>query len=268
MGGTYFDYIVADQTVLPPEHAQFYSEKIAWLPNSYMASDDTRIIAERTPTRSECGLPDNGFVFCCFNQAFKITPDVFRIWMNLLNAIDRSVLWLSPAEPIAISNLRRNAEQLSVSPERLVFAPRLPEMSEHLARQRLADLFLDTLPYNAHTTANEALWVGVPVLTRLGDAFHGRVAASLLEAVGLPELITISAESYEALAIELANNPAKLSALKQKLNDNRSMAPLFNTKRFTRHLEAAYAAMHQRHQRGLPPDHIVVSQCPGGDEND
>ena len=266
-GAAYFDYIVADQTVLPPEHAQFYSEKIAWLPNSFMSSDDTRTVAARTPSRSECGLPDNSFVFCCFNQAFKITPDVFRIWMNLLKAIDQSVLWLSRAEPIAVTNLRRKAEQSGVRAERLIFAPRVADMSEHLARQRQAGLFLDTLPYNAHTTANEALWVGLPVLTRLGDAFQGRVAASLLQAVGLAELITTSPEAYEALAIELANNPAKLSALKQKLETNRRAAPLFNTKLFTRHIEEAYAVMHERHQRGLPPDHIIVPQFAGEDAN-
>jgi protein O-GlcNAc transferase len=258
MGAAYFDYIVADQTVLPPEHAQFYSEKIAWLPDAYMASDNKRIIAAHTPTRSECGLPDNAFVFCCFNQSFKITPDVFRIWMNLLKAVDHSVLWLSSTNPIAEANLRREAEQSGVSAERLVFAPRVADMSEHLARQRQADLFLDTLPYNAHTTANEALWVGLPVLTQIGNAFHGRVAASLLRAVGLDELITSSTEAYEALATELANNPARLSAFRQRLESNRLVAPLFDTKRFTRHIEAAYAAMYERHQAGLEPDHIVV----------
>jgi protein O-GlcNAc transferase len=264
MGAAYFDYIVADQTVLPPEHAQFYSEKIAWLPDAYMASDNKRIIAAHTPTRRECGLPDNAFVFCCFNQSFKITPDVFRIWTKLLKAIDQSVLWLSSAEAIAVSNLRNEAEQSGVSAERLVFAPRVADMSEHLARQRQADLFLDTLPYNAHTTANEALWVGLPVLTRIGNAFQGRVAASLLRAVGLSELITSSAEDYEARAIELANNPASLSAFRQRLESNRLVAPLFDTKRFTRHIEAAYAAMSERHQAGLEPDHIVVSNLACG----
>lgn len=264
MGAAYFDYIVADQTVLPPEHAQFYSEKIAWLPNTYMASDNKRIIAAHTPTRRECGLPDNAFVFCCFNQSFKITPDVFRIWTKLLKAIDQSVLWLSSAEAVAVSNLRHQAEQSGVSAERLVFAPRVADMSEHLARQRQADLFLDTLPYNAHTTANEALWVGLPVLTRIGNAFHGRVAASLLRAVGLSELIASSAEDYEARAIELANNPASLSAFRQRLESNRLVAPLFDTKHFTRHIEAAYAAMYERHQAGLEPDHIVVSNLASG----
>jgi protein O-GlcNAc transferase len=258
MGANYIDYIVADQTVLPPEHTGFYSEKIAWLPGSYMASDNTRIVAGRTPTRSECGLPDHAFVFCCFNQAFKITPEVFGIWMNLVKAIDGSVLWLSSLNPIAEANLRREAEQRGVRAERVIFAPLVPQMADHLARQRQADLFLDTLPYNAHTTANEALWVGLPVLTRVGDAFHGRVAASLLKTIGLSELITTSSEAYEALAIELARNPAKLAELKQMLERNRSTAPLFDTKRFTRHIEAAYAAMYERQQAGLAPDHILV----------
>jgi predicted O-linked N-acetylglucosamine transferase (SPINDLY family) len=258
MGADYIDYIIADQTVLPPEHAKFYSEKIAWLPDTYMPGDDKRLVSERTPTRRECGLPDNGVVFCCFNQSFKITPDVFSIWMNVLKAIDQSVLWLSSANAIAEANLRREAEASGVSPQRLIFAPVIPQTADHLARLRQADLFLDTLPYNAHTTAYEALWIGLPVVTLIGDAFHGRVAASLLKAIGLSELITTSSEAYEALAIELARNPTKLAELKQMLERNRSLAPLFDTKRFTRNIEAAYAAMYGRHQAGLEPDHIVV----------
>jgi protein O-GlcNAc transferase len=265
MGAPYFDYVIADRTVLPPEHVQFFSEKVAWLPDTFMASDDRRTIAARTPTRQECGLPDKGFVFYCFNQPFKFTPDVFRIWMNLLKAIDDGVLWLTSTNPVAEENLRREAERSGVSPERLIFAARVSDISEHLARQRQADLFLDTLPYNAHTTANEALWVGIPVLTQLGGGFQGRVAASLLQAVGLTELVTTSTEAYEALAIELANNPAKLAAVKQKLESSRVGTPLFNAKSFTRHIEAAYAAMHDRHQRGLLPDHISVSQSAGDD---
>jgi predicted O-linked N-acetylglucosamine transferase (SPINDLY family) len=178
--------------------------------------------------------------------------------MRLLKAVEHSVLWLSSSNPIAEANLRGAAERAGVNAERLRFAARIADMSEHLARQRQADLFLDTAPYNAHTTANEALWVGVPVLTRIGDAFHGRVAASLLQAVGLDELITNSAEAYEALGIELAGNSAKLSALKQTLENNRLAAPLFDTALFTRHIEAGYLAMHERRQSGLEPDHIVV----------
>lgn len=260
MGVDYIDYIIADETVLPREHTAFFAEKAVWLPDSYMASDDKRPLAERTPTRPECGLPDNAFVFCCFNQTYKITPEVFRIWMNVLKAIEGSVLWLSAGNPIAEANLRREAERHGVAAKRLVFAPTLPEMADHLARQRQADLFLDTLPYNAHTTANDALWVGLPVLTHLGEAFHGRVAASLLQTAGLPELITISGEAYESLAIELARDRGKLAALRQKLANGRSTTPLFNSKLFTRRLEAAYLAMYQRYQAGLAPDHITVSK--------
>jgi protein O-GlcNAc transferase len=260
MGADYVDYIVADQIVLPPEHASFFSEKVAWLPNSYMASDNKRFLPSSTPTRQDCGLPDNAFVFCCFNQTFKITPEVFGIWMHLLRATKDSVLWLSAVNPTAEANLRREAQQRGIGAERLIFAKQIAQTDAHLARQKQADLFLDTLPYNAHTTANEALWVGLPVLTRIGDAFHGRVAASLLKAAGLPEMVTASIEAYQALALELANNPERLFLLKQKLERNRFTAPLFDTKLFTRRLEEAYIAMYERYQAGLTPDHIVVAQ--------
>jgi len=260
MGVDYIDYIIGDETVLPHEHTAFFAEKAVWLPDSYMAGDDKRPVAERTPTRAECGLPDNAFVFCCFNQTYKITPEVFRIWMNVLKAIEGSVLWLSAGNSTAEANLRREAERHGVAAERLVFAPTVPEMADHLARQRQADLFLDTLPYNAHTTANDALLVGLPVLTRLGEAFHGRVAASLLQTAGLPELITTSGEAYESLAIELARDRGKLAALKQKLASGRSTTALFNSKLFTCRLETAYLAMYERYQAGLAPDHIVVSK--------
>jgi protein O-GlcNAc transferase len=260
MGADFIDYILADQTVVPREHTEFYSEKIAWLPDSYMPSDNRRPVLARTPTRHECGLPDEAFVFCCFNQSFKFTPNIFHAWMRVLKATHNSVLWLSSANSIAEANLRREAERCGVKPERLIFAPRVPDMADHLARQRQADLFLDTLPYNAHTTANDALWVGLPVLTQIGDAFPGRVAASLLKAAGLDELITTSGEAYEALAIELASNHSRLSALRRKLESNRLTAPLFDTNLFTRRIEAAYMAMYERHQAGLTPDHIVVPQ--------
>jgi predicted O-linked N-acetylglucosamine transferase (SPINDLY family) len=205
-------------------------------------------------------LPEDGFVFCCFNQTYKITPEVFRIWMNVLKAVEGSVLWLSAGNSVAEANLRREAERQGVAAERLVLAPILPEMADHLARQRQADLFLDTLPYNAHTTSNDALWVGLPVLTRVGEAFHGRVAASLLETVGLAELITTSAEAYQRLAIELAQDRGKLARLKQKLGSSRSTTALFNSKLFTSRLETAYRAMYERCQAGLAPDHIIVSK--------
>jgi predicted O-linked N-acetylglucosamine transferase (SPINDLY family) len=211
MGASYFDYIIADQTVLPPDHTSFYSEKIAWLPDSYMPGDNRRAIADRTPTRHECGLPDEAIVFCCFNQPYKHTPEVFRSWMTILKATGNSVLWLNSTNEFAEANLRQEAERSGVSPHRLIFASRVPDMADYLARQRQADLFLDTWPYNAHTTASDALWAGLPVLTRIGETFASRVAASLLQAIGLTELITISSEAYERLAIELANNPGRLA---------------------------------------------------------
>jgi predicted O-linked N-acetylglucosamine transferase (SPINDLY family) len=193
-------------------------------------------------------LPETAFVFCCFNNAFKLTPQIFDIWMRLLRATENSVLWLAEANPTASTNLRREAEKRGVSPERLIFAPKVASIADHLARHRQADLFLDTLPYNAHATTSDALWVGLPVLTCLGSTFAGRVAASLLKAVGLAELITTSLEDYEALALKLAQDPLFLASLKDKLARNRNTDPLFNTERFTRHIEAAYTAMWQRHQ--------------------
>ena len=207
----------------------------------------------------DLGLPDTGFVFCCFNDNYKITPNVFSVWMRILHAVDDSVLWLFEDNPTAAGNLRREAAARGIAPQRLVFARRLPN-AEHLARHRCADLFLDTLPYGAHTTASDALWAGLPVLTCLGETFAGRVGASLLNAIQLPELITTAPDAYEELAIELARNPARLAALKAKLARNRLATPLFDTARFTRHIEAAYAAMMERHRAGLSPDHIQLAQ--------
>ena len=258
MGASYMDYIVADRTVIPPEHTAFYAEKIAWLPDTYMANDAGRRIAELTPTRRECGLPDEAFVFCCFNNAYKITPAIFDIWARLLRATENSVLWLSAASVTAELNLRRELEQRGVSAQRLIFAPRLPDLAEHLARQRQADLFLDTFPYNAHTTASDALWAGLPVVTCLGSAFAGRVAASLLRAIGLPELVTESLSDYEALTLKLAREPSLVAALKVRLVRNRASFPLFDTVRFTRGIEAAYTAMWQRQQRDEPPQSFAV----------
>jgi predicted O-linked N-acetylglucosamine transferase (SPINDLY family) len=258
MGAPYIDYIVADRTVIPEEERTGYAEKVVYLPHSYMANDSRRKISERSPGRSECGLPETGFVFCSFNNSYKITPDVFDVWMRLLRQIDGSVLWLSETNETATRNLRREAENRGIDSGRLIFARRLPLNEDHLARLQLADLFLDTTPYNAHTTAADALWAGVPVLTCLGETFPGRVAASLLNAIGLPELVTTSSEIYEQKAIDLAREPARLQAIRQKLAGNRLSAPLFNTELFTRHIEAAYTAMVERHRSGLAPDHIVV----------
>ncbi len=262
MGADHIDYIVADRTVIPEDQVAFYSEKVVWLPDCFMATDDRRAIAERAPTRGECALPEHGFVFCSFNNSFKISPDVFKIWMRLLLAVPGSVLWLSAHAPAIVANLRREAQACGVEPERLVFAPRVGAMDDHLARHACADLFLDTLPYNAHATANDALWAGLPVLTCLGTTFAGRVAASLDRAVGLGELVTHSLEEYEALALKIAREPALLAALKAKLAANRTTHSLFDTARFTRNIEAAYLTMWQRHAGGEPPAAFAVEPVP------
>jgi predicted O-linked N-acetylglucosamine transferase (SPINDLY family) len=243
---------MADPTVIPAGDCACYSEQVVWLPDSYQVNDSRRPISECTPTRQECGLPQTGFVFCCFNNVYKITPAIFGIWMRLLSATGNSVLWLFAPNSTAAANLRREAEQRGVSPERLVFADRA-DPADHLARHRHADLFLDTLPYNAHTTASDALWAGVPVLTCIGATFAGRVAASLLKAVGLDELITHSLRDYETLARKLAGDESRLAALKDRLVRHRTTYPLFDTGRFVRHIEAAYVTMWQRYQRGEVP---------------
>jgi protein O-GlcNAc transferase len=258
IGASFIDYIVADRHIIPQQHYGCYAEKVVWLPDSYQANDDRRPLPERPTLRSEYGLPQDPFVFCCFNDNYKITPEMFASWMRILNAVDDSVLWLFEENPEAASNLKREASAAGISPRRLIFARRLPN-TEHLARQRCADLFLDTLPYNAHTTASDALWVGLPVVSCLGKTFAGRVGASVLNAIGLPELVASSPARYEELAIELATNRTRLEAIKTKLAHNRSTTALFDTARFTRSLEAAYAAMMERHRSGLAPDHIQVA---------
>jgi protein O-GlcNAc transferase len=258
MGAPYIDYIISDGMVIPEDHHAFYSEKLALLPDNYFVNDTKRVIADKTFTRDELGLPSSGFVFCCFNSAHKITPPVFDSWMRILKRVGGSVLWLFQDNAKAADNLRQAARASGVSAERLIFAGRMPP-SEHLARHRAADLFLDTLPYNAHTTAYDALWAGLPVLTRIGNTYVGRVAASLLSAIGLPELITATVEDYERLAVDLATHPEKLIAIRTRLANNRLTTPLFDTGLFTARIEAAYTAMHARHQADLPPDHIVVS---------
>ena len=252
MACDYIDYAIADSVVIPPDHEAFYTEKVVRLPETYQVNDSKRAIAERTPTRAACGLPDSGFVFCCFNNTFKITPDVFDVWMRLLKHKPGSCLWLFESHPDSVSNLRREAERRGIAAGRLVFAPRM-SLEDHLARQRLGDLFLDTLPCNAITTASDALWAGLPVLTCLAPAFPGRVAASLLNAIGLPDLVTSSLAEYERLAMKIADEPALLADIKTRLQANRTTQPLFDTARFTRNLERAYVAMHARQQRSEPP---------------
>jgi protein O-GlcNAc transferase len=259
MGVDYIDYIVADKQIIPLEQQIHYTEKVVYLPDSYLVNDSKRVIAEYTPTCAEVNLPETGFVFCCFNNSYKITPDVFAVWMSLLGKIEYSVLWLSEGNALVTDNLRKEALLRGIAPERLIFAPRLKKLEDHFARHGLADLFLDTLPYNAHTTASDALWVGLPVLTCIGNAFAGRVAASLLKAVGLPELIAQNLEEYEALAFKLATTPPLLAEIRAKLAKNRTTYPLFDTDRFRRHIEAAYITMWERQQRGELPVSFAVS---------
>jgi predicted O-linked N-acetylglucosamine transferase (SPINDLY family) len=263
MGAEYIDYLIADQTLIPEPDQKYYAEKIAYLPDTYLVNDSTRPIADRTFTRAELGLPKDAFVFCCFNNNWKITPEIFDCWMRLLERISGSVLWLLEDNATAARNLRTEAENRGIDSDRLIFAQRIP-VAEHLARHRVADLFLDTLPYNAHTTASEALWCGLPVLTRIGDAFAGRVAASLLNAIGLSELITTTPEAYDSLAIELATKPETLSEIRRKLASNRLTTPLFDTQLFTKHIEAAYTSMYELYQADLGPDHIYVPRRPLG----
>jgi protein O-GlcNAc transferase len=255
LGAEYIDYIIADKTLIPPQSQQSYSEKVVYLPNSYQVNDRQRIISDKKLTRQELGLPEHVFVFACFNNNYKILPETFNGWMRILKAVEGSVLWLLQDNSWAVENLKKEAEKQGIASDRLVFAERLP-LPEHLARHRQADLFLDTYPCNAHTTASDALWAGLPVLTRVGGSFASRVAASVLNAIGLTEFITGTQEEYEALAIELALHQKKLADAQLKLANNRLTAPLFDTPLFTKNLEAAYIDMHGRYHAGLEPDNI------------
>lgn len=258
MGAEFMDYIIGDRVIMPEGHDADYTEKIVRLPDSYQVNDSKRPIAGRTPTRAEVGLPDASFVFCCFNDSYKITPDVFQVWMRLLKRLEHSMLWLVEGDAAASRNLRSQAIAHGIEPGRLVFAPRM-DLPAHLARHRLGDLFLDTLPYNAHTTASDALWAGLPLLTCMGSTFAGRVAGSLLHAIGLPELVTDNLTDYEALAFKLATTPALLSELRARLSRNRDTHPLFDTDRFRRHIESAYITMHERRLSGKKPDSFTVA---------
>lgn len=259
MAAHFIDYIIADHTIIPQENQVHYSEKVVYLPHMYLPYDSKRQIAESTPERAREGLPETGFVFACFNNLYKITPEIFEIWLRLLKQVEGSVLWLlASMNAGAMFNLRRSAQTTGVNPERIIFAGHAKEAEAHLARHRLADIYLDTLPYNAHSTCSDALWAGLPVLTCLGQAFPGRVAASLLKAAGVPELVTTSLSEYEQRALFLARNPAALAAIRQKLASNRNTAALFDTAGFTRDLEAAYRMMWERQQAGLPPEGFSV----------
>jgi predicted O-linked N-acetylglucosamine transferase (SPINDLY family) len=259
MGADFIDYIIADPVLIPPSHQYGYVEKVAYLPHSYLPHDATsRHASERVLERAEFGLPERGFVFCSFNAAYKFNPDLFRSWMRILETVGGSVLWLSQPNGAACSNLRKEAAAAGIDPDRLVFAQPLPSLADHIARQRLADLFLDAWPYNAHTAAGDALWAGLPVLTRIGETFAGRVAGSLLTALGLPELITESRQQYENLAINLATDSSTHAAIRDKLAHNRCSAALFDTSLYTRQLENLYQQMHRRLHAGASPDHLYV----------
>jgi predicted O-linked N-acetylglucosamine transferase (SPINDLY family) len=256
MGDDFMDYLIADRTVVPEEQQRNYAEKIIYLPDCYLPGASVPAIATTVFSRGQLGLPENGFVFCCFNNAYKITPSVFDCWMRILGRVEGSVLWLAQSNPIAAENLRREASQRGVAAHRLIFAHRTDSLAEHIARLSCADLFLDTFPYNAHSTALDVLGAAVPMITRCGEAFAGRVAASMLKVLDLPELITATPEHYEELAVDLAANPDLLSNLRRKIARRRHSSPLFNARIFVSNLEAAYLAIYERYLKGLAPDHI------------
>jgi predicted O-linked N-acetylglucosamine transferase (SPINDLY family) len=255
-GADFIDYAVVDRIVAPPEEASNFSEQLIHLPASYQVNDRKRPLPE-TGSRRELGLPDGAFVFCCFNASYKIVPDVFAAWMRLLRAVPGSVLWLLENNPWVVRNLCSEASRSGIPPDRLVFTPRASH-EQHLARAGAADLFLDTFPCNAHTTASDVLWVGLPVLTCAGTTFASRVGASLLNAVGLPELVTHSMSDYEALAVRLARNPDELAGLRDRLRRNRSTAPLFDTPSFVRHLETAYLRIWDTYVSGGAPSAVQI----------
>lgn len=257
MGTEHYDYFIGDRVTISDENLAHFVEKIIFMPDSFQSNPTRRLIGSRVPSRASYGLPESGFVFCCFNNVWKITPTVFRIWADILREVDNSVLWLSADLSVARLRLRGALESLGIDGNRLVFSPRVTR-EIYLDQYRFADVFLDTLPYNAGTTASDALWMGTPIVTLAGKSFAGRMAASLLDAVGLPELITHTAQEYESLAIELAKDPEKIASLKASLAKNRSECPLFNTSLFTRHIESAYLAAYDRQHNGLAPDHIYV----------
>ena len=260
MGAEFIDYIIADPVVIPAKQRQFYSEKVICLPHSFQPNDNERSIADTNTTRIDVNLPEESFVFCCFNNNYKISSAEFDIWMRLLNKVDGSVLWLLRSNKWAERNLRKEAAARGVDPSRLVIAPMLPHYSEHLARHKHADLFIDTFNYNAHTTASDALWSGLPVVTKQGKQFAARVAASLLTAVGLPELITETEEQYEQLILELATDPKKLDLIKEKLAENRLKTPLFDTQRYTQNFERGLTQIYNLYLDGKEPADIVVRE--------
>src|SRR6266699_1494006 len=261
MGVGFIDYVLADRFVLPFEEQQFYDEKIVHLPDCYQPNDSKRKVSSVVPSRREAGLPEDGFVFCCFNNNYKMAAPVFDIWMRLLRSVEHGVLWLFARHELTKQNLRREATLRGIDPGRLVFMDALPH-DEYLARHALADLFLDTLPYNAHATGSNALWTGLPLVTCRGNTLAGRVGTSLLHAAGLPELVTQNLEEYEALVRKLATDRELLRSIRRKLQENRATCPLFDTDRFRRHIETAYSMMWELHLRGESPRSFAVPREP------
>jgi predicted O-linked N-acetylglucosamine transferase (SPINDLY family) len=257
LGSDYMDYLIADKFLIPPESQKHYTEKIAYLPHSYQVNDRQKLISNSLISREKLGLPKDSFVFCCFNNNYKIIPEVFDSWIRILGKVPGSVLWLLEDNLEAVENLRNEATHRGLETSRLIFAKRI-DLQNHLARHKAADLFLDTFPCNAHTSASDSLWAGLPVLTRIGEGFSSRVASSLLSSIFLPELITKTQGDYESLAIELAENPIKLKAIKDKLKNNQMTSPLFDTPRFTKNIELAYSKMYEHYQNNLSPDHIYI----------
>jgi protein O-GlcNAc transferase len=259
MGADFIDYIIADQNLIPMDSQKFYSEKPIYLPHHYQAQDNTLSISNDTPSRLDLGLPDKGFIFCAINNSYKIRMPEFDVWMRLLSHVDGSVLWLLESNKFVKDNLLKEAQARGISAERLVFAQGVSHET-YLAQFRRADLYLDTFNYNAGATASNALWAGLPVLTKLGRGYTARMAGSLLTSIGLPELATHSEEDYESLALALATDPERLAKIRQTLADNRLSTPLFDTALFTKHLENGFEQVYQRYYDGKPPDDIFVPE--------
>jgi predicted O-linked N-acetylglucosamine transferase (SPINDLY family) len=257
LGADCIDYIIADKVLIPQKNQKDYSEKIIYLPHCYQVNDSNKKISDKVFTKKELGLPEDGFVFCCFNQSYKITPYVFDIWMRLMKRIDGSILWLIKDSDIGVNNLKKEAQKRGVEPDRIIFADKMSN-DEHLARHRLADLFIDTFPYTAHTTCSDALWSSLPVVTRIGQSFASRVSASLLTAIGLSELITKTEKEYEELTFKIANNKSLLNEIKKKLTKNKPIKSLFNTKLFTKNIESAFVIMHERYHSNILVKNIEI----------
>jgi len=257
IGASFMDYIVADKIVIPKKNQNYFSEKIIYLPHSYQVNDNTKEISGKKFKRKDFNLPNNCFIFCCFNNSYKINPVIFNVWMNILKKSNNSILWLLEENSLNKKNILKEAKNLGVLEDRIIFADRIKN-EEHLARHKLADLFLDTLPYNAHTTASDALWSGLPILTCLGKNFQGRVAASLLNSVGLSNLITKSLDEYERLAIQFAIKEKNIIDIKNKLYNNLKSSSLFNTEIFTYNIEKAYKEIYERYKSNLKPDNIII----------